>query len=115
MDDGRSEPGRGQADAGGKPDGPGAAWLNTEHSAALRALVQRYLAGDRQLSDEVRNLSTSFCTCARAQGQSAEGLLIAMRVLWRDLGLTHGDRLQAATLYDQLVRRSIERFYERPD
>lgn len=104
MDDGREEPrARGGEDAVG--------WVEDGHVTSLRVIVGRYLDGDRQVTTDLHDLSAALASCAREKGYSAERLLIAIRALWRGLGLTHGDRLQVATLYDQLVRHSIERYY----
>ena len=45
-------------------------------------------------------------------GHAPERLLIAIRELWRDFGLSQHDRLQLASLYDRLVRRTIDRYYD---
>ena len=56
-------------------------------------------------------LAASIADAARASGATPERLLIGLRALWRELGLSQGDRLQVSSVYDELVRRSIERYY----
>ena len=78
---------------------------------ALRAVVNRHLRGDRRASDDIERLAMELASAARAAGDAPERLLITIRQLWRELGLAQADRLQAATLYEQLVRQAIEHYY----
>ena len=109
MDDGREQP-RGRA-----ADADVVSWVDDGHVTSLRVVVGRYLDGDRRLATEVESLSAALASCARDKGYSAERLLIAIRALWRGLGLTHGDRLQVTALYDQIVRHSIEQYYDQAE
>jgi hypothetical protein len=86
-------------------------WLPPEGGDALRALVTRYLRGERRLNADIEQLAADLARRARAQGETPERLLIGIRSLWRDLGLSQSDRLQAASLYEQLVRQVIEKYY----
>lgn len=88
-----------------------AGWLPAASVDALRKCIARYLEGQRDATDEIQPLASSFAQCAREQGQAPERLLIAIRALWGQLGLSQGDRLQVASLYDQLVRQAIESYY----
>ena len=65
-------------------------WIPVATVTGLREVVARYLAG----------------------GHAAERLLIAIRELWREFAFSQHDRLQLAALYDRLVRRTIDRYYE---
>jgi len=87
------------------------AWLPAASVDALRKCIARYLEGQRNATDEIQPLASAFAQCAREQGQAPERLLIAIRALWGQLGLSQGDRLQVASLYDQLVRQAIESYY----
>jgi hypothetical protein len=87
------------------------AWLPAASVDALRQCIARYLDGQRNATDEIQPLASSFATCAREQGQAPERLLIAIRALWGQLGLSQGDRLHVESLYDQLVRQAIESYY----
>ena len=89
----------------------GASWLPAEAVASLRALIDRHLAGERGTTADIERVARSFAHAGRVERQPPEHLLIAMRSVWRDFGLAHGDRLQATALYDQLVRRTIEWYY----
>ena len=86
-------------------------WVPASSVELLRNTVVRYLAGEREMSREVARLATSLAATAREQGQTPERLLIAIRALWGEIGLSQGDRLQAASLYDHLVRQTIESYY----
>ena len=81
----------------------------------LRTVVERYLDGDEAVDSDVERLATSIAAAARAEGLAPERLLIGVRALWRELGLSHGDRLQVASVYDTLVRSCIERYYGESD
>ena len=88
-----------------------AAWVPRDGVDSLRALVARYLDGDRRMSADAERLATDFARAARRNGESPERLLIVVRGLWRDLGLSQSDRLQVASLYEQIVRHAIEQYY----
>jgi hypothetical protein len=79
---------------------------------SLRTIVQRSLDGDEDVSGDIERLALSIADAARADGHAPERLLIGVRALWRELGLSQGDRLQVATVYDELVRTCIERYYD---
>lgn len=89
----------------------GTGWIPREGIDSLRDLVTRYLNGDRRLSADVERLATDFARAARRNGESPERLLIVVRQIWRDLGLSQSDRLQVASLYEQIVRHAIEQYY----
>jgi hypothetical protein len=97
------------------PGSDRAGWLPADSVHVLRGIVSRYLAGERQLSSAVERLAAELARSARRSGETPERLLIAIRGLWRDLGLSQGDRLQAATLYEQIVRYAIESYYRDAD
>ena len=78
---------------------------------AMRAIVAAHLRGDRRARADVERLAVELAAVARREGDAPERLLIAIRKLWRDLGLPQADRLQAASLYELLVRRAIEEYY----
>ena len=88
-----------------------ASWLPPDGVDGLRALVRRYLDGERQLNPAVERLAAELARGARRNGETPERLLIAIRGLWRDLALSQADRLQAATLYERIVRHAIESYY----
>ena len=78
---------------------------------AMRAIVAAHLRGDRRARVEVERLAAELAAAARREGAAPERLLIAIRKLWGELGLAQADRLQAASLYEHLVRRAIEDYY----
>lgn len=78
---------------------------------AMRAIVAAHLRGDRRARTDVERLAAELAAAARRDGDAPERLLIAIRKLWRELGLAQADRLQAASLYEHLVRRAIEAYY----
>ena len=90
----------------------GASWIPAGGSEALRAVVRRYLSGDRRVGADVERLATELARAARRATETPERLLIGIRSLWRELGLSQGDRLQLAAIYEQLVRQAIERYYD---
>lgn len=92
------------------PPSEGQDWLASD-GEALRALVTRYLRGERRVNAGIEQLADDLARRARARHETPERLLIAIRALWRDLGLSQADRLQAAALYEQLVRQVIEKYY----
>lgn len=78
---------------------------------AMRAIVNRHLRGDRGAIDDVERLAVELARAARREAEPPERLLITIRTLWRELGLAQADRLQATSLYEQLVRQAIEHYY----
>jgi hypothetical protein len=92
-------------------DGDSGGWVPAGSVESLRALVGRHLAGE-QVGADVRRLAADLARAARRSGESAERLLIVIRGLWRDLGLSQSDRLQVASLYERLVRQAIEEYYD---
>ena len=81
----------------------------------LRTIVQRCLDGNEDVDADVERLAASIADAARADGLAPERLLIGVRALWRELGLSQVDRLQASSVYDTLVRSCIERYYGEGD
>jgi hypothetical protein len=89
--------------------------VSSERVERLRTVVQRCLDGNEEVDDEVERLAASIAGAARADGLAPERLLIGVRALWRELGLSQGDRLQVSSVYDTLVRSCIERYYSASD
>jgi hypothetical protein len=87
-------------------------WIPGATLAALHAVITGYLDGRRDGHDDVERLATALATAAHDAGYTPERMLISLRALWRDYTLTQLDRLQLASLYDRLVRRAIDRYYE---
>ena len=87
-------------------------WIPVATVTRLREVVARYLAGGRDVDKDVEHLASSLAAAAHAGGHAAERLLIAIRELWREFAFSQHDRLQLAALYDRLVRRTIDRYYE---
>ena len=87
-------------------------WIPVATVTRLREVVARYLAGGRDVDKDVEQLASSLAAAAHAGGHAAERLLIAIRELWREFAFSQHDRLQLAALYDRLVRRTIDRYYE---
>ena len=81
----------------------------------LRTIVQRCLDGNEVVDDEVERLAASIAEAARADGLAPERLLISVRAIWRELGLSQSERLQVSSVYDTLVRSCIERYYGETD
>ena len=89
--------------------------VSSVHVQRLRAIVQRCLDGNEEGDDEVERLAASIADAARTEGLAPERLLIGVRALWRELGLSQSDRLQASSVYDTLIRSCIERYYGATD
>jgi hypothetical protein len=87
-------------------------WIPDATVATLRDVIARYLDGDRSVADEVEQLSASLASAARAKDFTPERMLIALRSLWRDFSFTQHDRLQLVALYDRIVKRTIDKYYE---
>jgi hypothetical protein len=85
------------------------------HVPRLRTIVQRCLDGNEDVDGDVERLAASIAGAARADGLAPERLLISVRALWRELGLSQGDRLQVSSVYDTLVRNCIEHYYAESD
>jgi hypothetical protein len=75
-------------------------------------VIDGHLDGRRDQDAEVEQLATGLATAAHDAELSPERMLIALRGLWRDFMLSQHDRLQLASLYDRLVRRAIDKYYE---
>lgn len=88
------------------------AWIPAVTLADLRAVIRAHLDGRRDGDAEVERVATSLATAAHDAGYTPERMLISLRALWRDFTFTQLDRLQLASLYDRLVRRAIDRYYE---
>jgi hypothetical protein len=86
-------------------------WIPGPTVSRLRDVVTRYLDGDRDLTKDVEQLATAVAGAAHARGHTPERMLIALRELWRQFTLSQHDRLQLATLYDRIVRRTIDLYY----
>lgn len=87
-------------------------WISSAAIAKIRSVVAAHLDGRRDLDGEVEAISSQLATAAREAGFTPERMLIALRALWRDFALTQHDRLQLAALYDHIVRRTIDKYYE---
>lgn len=87
-------------------------WIPVASLAALRVVVTGYLDGRRDVDGEVERLAVALAKAAHDAGYTPERMVISLRALWRDYTLTQLDRLQLASLYDRLVRRAIDRYYE---
>lgn len=88
------------------------AWIPAGTLAELRDVTARYLDGRRDADGEVERMAAALATAAHDAGYAPERMLISLRALWRDFTFTQLDRLQLASLYDRLVRRAIDRYYE---
>jgi len=86
-------------------------WIPTPTVAQLRKVVKRYLEGERNVGPDVEFLAAAIAEAAHAGGHAPERMLIAVRELWREFALPQHDRLQLASLYDRLVRRTIDLYY----
>jgi hypothetical protein len=88
------------------------AWIPAPIISKLRAVITGYLDGRRDVNADVESLAEALATAAHDASYTPERMLIAFRALWRDFTLSQHDRLQLASLYDRLVRRTIDRYYE---
>ena len=88
------------------------AWIPSVTVNRLREVAARYLTGRHDVDGDVEQVAVSLAKAAHDGGYAPERILIALRELWRDFGLSQHDRLQLASLYDRLVRRSIDRYYQ---
>jgi len=87
-------------------------WIPAATVGTLRAVIVSYLDGGRSVDADVEQLSASLASAARASAFTPERMLIALRSLWRDFAFSQHDRLQLVTLYDRIVRRTIDKYYE---
>lgn len=87
-------------------------WIPLATVAKLRDLTSRFLDGERNIASEVESIAAAIATAAHAGNHTPERMLIAVRELWRDFAPSQHDRLQLAALYDRLVRRTIDRYYD---
>jgi hypothetical protein len=88
------------------------AWIPAATLSELRAVISGYLDGRPDVDAEVERVAADLATAAHDAGYPPERMLISLRALWRDFTFTQLDRLQLASLYDRLVRRAIDRYYE---
>lgn len=88
------------------------AWIPAAALSELRLVITGYLDGRRDVDGEVERVAAALATAAHDGGYTPERMLISLRALWRDFTFTQLDRLQLASLYDRLVRRAIDRYYE---
>ena len=87
-------------------------WIPGSALSELRVVVTGYLDGRRDIGGEVERVAAALATAAHDAGYTPERMLISLRALWREFTFTQLDRLQLASLYDRLVRRAIDRYYE---
>lgn len=87
-------------------------WIAAGTVERIRRLVAGYLDGRREVDAEVEALAAELAAATREAQFTPERMLIGMRALWRDFTVSQHDRLQLASLYDRLVRRAIDRYYE---
>lgn len=88
------------------------AWIPAATLSELRVVITGYLDGRRDADGGVERVASALATAAHDAGYTPERMLISLRALWRDFTFTQLDRLQLASLYDRLVRRAIDRYYE---
>ena len=88
------------------------AWIPAATLSELRVVITGYLDGRRDVDAEVERVAAALATAAHDAGQAPERMLISLRALWRDFTVSQLDRLQLTSLYDRLVRRAIDRYYE---
>ena len=87
-------------------------WIPVATVAKLRAVTSRYLDGDRNLTADVESIAAAVARAAHDGSHTPERMLIAVRELWREFAPSQHDRLQLAALYDRLVRRTIDQYYD---
>ena len=88
------------------------AWIPAATLSELRGVITGYLDGRRDADGDIERVAAALATAAHDAGYTPERMLISLRALWRDFTFTQLDRLQLASLYDRLVRRAIDRYYE---
>jgi hypothetical protein len=87
-------------------------WIPAVTVAKLRDVTSRCLDGDGSVGADVEAIAAAVAGAAHAQNHTPEQMLIAVRELWREFTPSQHDRLQLAALYDRLVRRTIDRYYD---
>jgi hypothetical protein len=87
-------------------------WISAATITQIRSLIASRLDGRREVDGDVELISSQLVAAARDKGFTPERMLIALRALWRDFALSQHDRLQLAGLYDHIVRRTIDKYYE---
>lgn len=87
-------------------------WIPAATVAKLRDVTSRYLDGDGSVGADVEAIAAAVASAAHARNHTPEQMLIAVRELWREFTPSQHDRLQLAALYDRLVRRTIDRYYD---
>ena len=87
-------------------------WIPPVTVGRLREMTSRYLDGDRNLAGDLESIAAAIVTAAHAGNHTAERMLIAVREVWREFTPSQHHRLQLAALYDRLVRRAIDRYYD---
>lgn len=87
-------------------------WIPAAALSELRVVIAGYLEGRRDVGSEVERVAAALATAAHDAGHTPERMVISLRALWREFTVSQLDRLQLATLYDRLVRRAIDRYYE---
>jgi len=87
-------------------------WIPSATIATLRDVIVMYLDGGRDVDADVERLAASLTKAAHDNAFTPERMLIAVRALWREFTFSQHDRLQLAALYDHMVKRTIDRYYE---
>ena len=87
-------------------------WIPTATTAKLRQVIGAHLDGRRNLDPDVEIIAAALARAAHDAAFTPEKMLISIRALWRDFTFSQHDRLQLASLYDRLVRRTIDKYYE---
>jgi len=87
-------------------------WIPAATVAKLRDITSRYLDGDGRAGADVEAIASAVASAAHAGNHTPEQMLIAVRELWREFTPSQHDRLQLAALYDGLIRRTIDRYYD---
>jgi hypothetical protein len=87
-------------------------WIPAATITKLRGAIAGHLDGEGDLNGDVEQLAAALAKAAHDANLTPERMLIALRALWRDFMLSQHDRLQLASLYDRLVRRTIDKYYE---
>ena len=83
-------------------------WIPLATVTKLREVTSRYLDGGGTLAADIESIAASVATAAHAGHHTPERMLIEIRELWREFTPSQHDRLQHASLYDRLVRRTID-------
>ena len=88
------------------------AWIPAAALSELRAVITGHLDGRRDGDRDVERVAAALAKAAHDAGYAPERMLISLRAIWREFTFSQLDRLQLASLYDRLVRRAIDRYYE---